>query len=347
MQTRRFFIKMLCGLGAIILPWTGIDSKLKLAIQPLMAQPRTRLYVVPPEAQTIYEYFQSDSLSRNAMDDILALSSAEMGGRRTGEAGEGKASQYIAREMSMLGLKPMGSTENSYAQAFTVHDVKEKMVGDRLTFVVGNPNNLRAPSINLIGSLKGVSEEEVILVCAHYDHLGVYEGKLYPGANDNASGVGCVLDVIRRLVREKETPKKTLVFAFWSGEEMGFLGSRAFMRTPTFPVNRIKAVINVDTIGNGMVGNFGLWADAKAKPVTDALQKAAQDVGASAMIVDSGGHNSDQITFAKAGIPAATLVAREWLENNHTPNDTIDNVKKEQVELATEIVYRAVKKLAY
>ncbi|WP_018305780.1 M28 family metallopeptidase [Desulfitobacterium hafniense] len=346
MQTRRIFLKMLFGLGAFTLPWIGFDNKLKAAIEPLMKQPKVKLYVVPPEAQTIYEYFQSASLNRTAMDDILALSAPEMEGRRTGQAGEGRASQYLSRELSMLGLKPMGDNDQSYAHAFTIHEVKETFVGNRLTFTVGNPDHLRAPSLNILGGLKG-DTEEIILISAHYDHLGIFEGQLYPGANDNASGVGCVLDVIRRLVRENAVPKKTLVFAFWSGEEMGFLGSKAFVRNPSFPLERIKAVINVDTIGNGMIGNFGLWADNKAGIAVEAVQKAAAEVSASAMVVSGNGHNSDQITFAKVGIPAVTLLAREWLENNHTTQDTIGIVKREQVELATEIVYRAIKNLAF
>lgn len=347
MQTRRVFLKMLLGLGAIALPWTTLDNKLKIALEPLMSQPRAKLYVIPPEAQTIHEYFQSSSLSRSAMDDILALSSPEMEGRRAGQAGEGRASQYLSRELSMLGLIPMGDNEKSYAHVFTMAEVKEAVVGSRLTFSVGLPGKLRAPSLNILGGLKGETEDEVILISAHYDHLGIHEGKLYPGANDNASGVGCVLDVIRRLVREKATSKKTLVFAFWSGEEMGFLGSKAFVRNPTFPLERIKAVINVDTIGNGMIGNFGLWTDNKSDVAAQAVQKAAAEVGASAMVVEGNGHNSDQISFAKVGIPAVTLLAREWLENNHTTEDTLGIVKREQVELGTEIVYRAIKELAF
>lgn len=96
-----------------------------------------------------------------------------------------------------------------------------------------------------------------------------------------------------------------------------------------------------------MVGNFGLWTANTTDIACQAVQKAAADAGASAMQVESGGHNSDQISFAQAGIPAVTLLAREWLVNNHTPQDSLGNVKIEQVELAADIVYRAIKSLAY
>lgn len=347
MQSRRVFLKILLGLGAFILPWTSVDSKLMMVIKPLMKQPRAKLYVTTPEAQTVKEYFQEERLSRTVKDDIVALTTKEMEGRRAGQPGEGRASQYLSRELSVLGLKPMGDNESSYAQAFTIPEVKEAFVGSRLTFSIGNPDMLRSPSLNILGGLSGENEREVILVSAHYDHLGTYQGKVYPGANDNASGVACTLEVIRRLLRDRETPNKTIVFAFWSAEEMGFLGSKAFVANPTFPLRRIKAVINVDTIGNGMIGNFGLWAENKSDQAFQTVQKAAAEVGASAMYVERNGHNSDQSSFAQAGIPAVTLLAREWLENNHTTQDTISNVKVEQVELAAEIVYRAVKELAF
>ena len=346
MKSRRVFLKMLFGLGAVILPWTGLPGKIRLATAPMMKQPKTKLFLVPAEAQTLEEYFQSESLNRTAWDDIQTLASPDMEGRRAGTRGEGLASQYISRELSLLGLEPMGEMGKSYTQAFTIPEVREVFSGSRLTFSVGDPNRLRAPSLNVLGGISGESEE-TILISAHYDHLGIFQGHLYPGASDNASGVGSVLDVIRRLVEEKSTPEKSLLFAFWSGEEMGFLGSRAFVSNPTVPLENIKAVINVDTVGTGPVGDFGLWADSNNDLAMTTIQEAASEAGAHAALVNSNGHSSDHITFARLGIPAVTILAREWLKNNHSPQDTIRNIVVEQVQLASEIVYRAIKKLAF
>jgi Zn-dependent M28 family amino/carboxypeptidase len=128
---------------------------------------------------------------------------------------------------------------------------------------------------------------------------------------------------------------------------MGFVGSQAFVNSPTFPIETIQAVINVDTIGNGMIGNFGIWSEGETNIAFQAVHKAASQAGTSAMLAPRYGHNSDQQSFARAGIPAVTLMAREWLEKNHSPQDTVGNVKPEQVQLATEIVYQAVKRLAF
>lgn len=346
MQTRRVFLKLLLGLGAVALPWTAWSLKVKNVLEPLRVSPRVKFYTQPAPPKLV-EFVQVESLSRSAMDDIVALTAPEMEGRRAGLAGEGRASQYLAKELSLLGLKPMGDLEESFAHVFTIPSVKETVVGGRLTFASGPEGKLRTPSMNLLGGLMGENQQEVIILSAHYDHLGSYRGEVYPGANDNASGVGCILDVIRRLIREREIPKRTIVFAFWGAEEMGFVGSSAFVNSPSFPLQTIKAVINVDTIGNGMVGNFGLWSEGEDNLAFRAVQKAASQAGASALLTSRQGHNSDQVSFSRAGIPAVTLMSREWLVNNHTPQDTAGNIKVEQVQLAVEIVYRAVRMLAF
>jgi aminopeptidase YwaD len=347
MQSRRIFLKLLLGLGAFALPWTLWPQKLKTILHAQLESPRAKLYITPPPPQPLTELSQLESLGRSAMDDIIALTAPEMEGRKAGSGGEGRASQYLVKELKMLGLKPMGDRGESFAHVFTIPSVKEGVVGGRLTFTAGPLGELRTPSMNLLGALRGERHEEVLLLTAHYDHLGSYRGEVYLGANDNASGVGCILDVLRRLVREKQTPKRTLVFAFWSAEEMGFVGSRAFINSPSFSLQTIQAVINVDTIGNGRVGDFALWSEGEDNIAFKAVRKSASEAGGSALLVPNRGHDSDQVSFAEAGIPAVTLMAREWLEKNHTPQDTVENIKREQVQLATEIVYRAVKSLAF
>ncbi len=163
MQTRRVFLKMLFGLGAVILPWTGLPGKIRLATAPVMKQPKTKLFLIPAEAQTLEEYFQSESLNRTAWDDIQTLASPNMEGRRAGTRGEGLASQYISRELSLLGLKPMGEQEESYTQAFTMPEVREVFVGSRLTFAIGDPNKLRTPSLNVLGGITGDSPETILI----------------------------------------------------------------------------------------------------------------------------------------------------------------------------------------
>jgi Predicted aminopeptidases len=344
MQTRRAFIKTLLGLGAIILPWSLLPSWVGEAIKNNLRHPPVDL-VLPTKTKTSSN-IEPESLSRSAMDDILTLTDSEMQGRRAGTVGEAKAAEYLSTQLGMLGLKPMGDLKTGFAQGFTIPPVTEGWRNGRLTFTPGVSGSLRTPSVNLLGGLMGENEQEVIVLSAHFDHLGIFEGQLYPGANDNASGVGCVLDVMRRILREGKTPKRTVVLAFWSAEEMGFVGSKAFVDAPTFPLRQIKAVLNADTVGNGMIGDFALWSDGTNMAVK-AIRQAAEDAGASALLAPPAGHNSDSVSFLEVNIPAVTLMAREWLYKNHTPEDTTALLKPEQINLATDILYRAVHLLAF
>lgn len=344
MQTRRVFLKVLLFIGAIALPWSLLPIRFGEAIKKRLGLPPVEL-LLPPKIK-LNNDFQAESLSRTALDDIFALTGPEMQGRKAGSIGEARAAEYLSSQLSMLGLKPMGDQETGFTHVFTIPPVQESRVNGRLTFKAGLNSQLRAPSVNLLGALMGGKTEEIILISAHYDHLGVFEGQVYPGANDNASGVGCVLDVMRRILREGNTPKRTIVLAFWSAEEMGFVGSQAFVGSATFPLQQIQAVLNVDTVGNGMIGDFALWGDGDNLALKT-IRQASVEVGASAQKVSQAIHNSDSISFAAAGIPAVTLMARDWLVKNHTPEDTITLLKPEQIQLAAEIVYRAIRILAF
>lgn len=346
MKSRRTFIKMLVSLIAVSLPWTIWPSKFKGVLRTWMERPPVELITPVPDLSK-GGAVSEESLNRTAMEDIVALTAPEMQGRKAGSVGEAKAANYLAKQMSTLGLKPMGDQGQSFTQVFTIPPVTEKVVNQRLTFIPGLIGSLRTPSVNVLGGLPGKNEKQAILISAHYDHLGIYQGVVYPGANDNASGVSTVLEVIRRLLRDGKVPEKTLVFAFWSAEEMGFVGSNAFVQSPTFPLQNLQAVINIDTVGNGMIGNFALWSEGETNLAFQTIQKAAAQAGASALHTPTGGHNSDQVSFAQAGIPAVTLMTREWLDQNHTPEDTASRIKVDQLRLASDIVYRAVQSLAY
>lgn len=344
MNSRRQFLKMLLGLSAFYLPWTFWPEKIEGAFQGLVKRPTVSLITPLPELTK--GVLDEEVLYRTPMEDIIALTAPEMQGRQAGTIGENKASSYLAKQMSTLGLKPMGD-QGDFTQVFTIPPVTKNVVQGRLTFTAGKLGSLRTPSVNLLGALMGKVQDEVILISAHYDHLGIYQDEVYSGANDNASGVSCVLEVIRHLLRDGKLPQKTLVFAFWSAEEMGFVGSGAFVQAPTFPLQQIQAVLNIDTVGNGMIGNFALWSENEDNLAYQTIKKATAQAGASAIHTPFGGHNSDQKSFAEAGIPAVTLMAKDWLVQNHTPSDTTGRIKPDQIQLASDIIYRAVQLLAF
>jgi hypothetical protein len=144
-----------------------------------------------------------------------------------------------------------------------------------------------APAYNVVGILEGsdpVLKNEVIVIGAHYDHLGrggegslsEIEGEVHHGADDNASGVGGMLELARIFTKERASIKRTLVFIAFGGEEEGLLGSNYYVNHPLVPNTRMVAMINMDMIGRmkdnrlmiGGVGTAAEWRD---------LIKGAQD----------------------------------------------------------------------
>ncbi len=107
---------------------------------------------------------------------------------------------------------------------------------------------------NLIAYIKGKTDSSIVL-SAHYDHIGQMGLNTYfPGANDNGSGVSMVLSLTKYFSDRKKKPKYNLVFMFFSGEELGLLGSKYYTEHPLFPLSKIKFLMNLDMVGSGDKG---------------------------------------------------------------------------------------------
>jgi len=101
---------------------------------------------------------------------------------------------------------------------------------------------------NVVGVIEGENKDDVILIGAHYDHLGIYNGYIYNGADDNASGTVGVMTIARAIAATGVKPEKTIVFALWTGEEKGLLGSKYYTENPTVPLEDIRINLNFDMI---------------------------------------------------------------------------------------------------
>jgi Zn-dependent M28 family amino/carboxypeptidase len=121
-------------------------------------------------------------------------------------------------------------------------------------------------SRNVIGMIRGsdpARRDEAVVIGAHMDHLGRAGGMLYPGADDNASGVAALLEIARAFAASGRAPRRTVVFAFWTGEEEGHLGSAHYARNPAWPLERTPVYLNLDMIAHP-------WTAAELKTlVTD------------------------------------------------------------------------------
>lgn len=174
---------------------------------------------------------QADSIR---MDSLLAhvrfLASDELRGRQTGTAGNAAAARYITQRFQAYGLKPLTA---DYRQPFQFYS--------RLT-------KQAYKGANLIAMVEGSAQPDSFLVIsAHYDHIGVREGAVYNGADDNASGVGALLELARYF--QAHPAPYSLIFAAFDAEEMGLQGARHFVDDPPVAFSKIGLNINLDMIG--------------------------------------------------------------------------------------------------
>lgn len=195
------------------------------------------------------------SINKQAAEAYVGfLASDELEGREAGFRGSRIAREYIVSCLTLIGVPPL---EDSYLQPF---DAYRKERQKRARFEV-HPDSVdalkkevhqRLPMYNVLAAIRGKNENEYVIVGAHYDHLGIdpaLDGdKIYNGADDNASGVSAVLQIAKAFVESGEQPERTVVFAFWDGEEKGLLGSEYFVRTCPF-IEKVKGYLNFDMIG--------------------------------------------------------------------------------------------------
>jgi hypothetical protein len=145
---------------------------------------------------------------------------------------------------------------------------------------------------------------DIIVIGAHYDGLGMTpDGRLNPGADDNASGTAVVMEIARAMRAGKARPKRTVVFALWDGEEQGLWGSIHYGAHPVFPMDKTVANLNLDMVGNGDGGlQFRgvyyapeIWEKLKASLPAEILKGVVPTRG--------GPGGSDHTPFLAGGVP--------------------------------------------
>jgi hypothetical protein len=170
-------------------------------------------------------------------------------------------------------------------------------------------------SYNVVGKFTGSDaklREEYVVHSAHLDHLGIAApvkgDSIYNGAHDNASGVACVLEIAKIYSRLKEKPKRSMLFVFVTGEELGLLGSSAFAANPTVPKARIVADINMDmpTLIAPLLSVVALGGQHSTllEPVKRACAYMGIDLEPDPEPEQNRFIRSDQYSFVTAGIPA-------------------------------------------
>jgi peptidase M28-like protein/PDZ domain-containing protein/PA domain-containing protein len=194
----------------------------------------------------------------------------------------------------------------------------------------------RAKVKNVLAYLPGQTDEYVI-VGAHYDHLGRGNfdslapsqiGQIHPGADDNASGTAGVLELARLLAPERGQLKRGILFMDFAGEELGLLGSAAWVKEPTRPLAKAVAMINMDMIGrikDGKVYIGGVGTGSMFKPILEQAEKEEKDSAFKIEYSPGGYSSSDHTSFVSKKIPV--LFFFSGLHSDyHKPSDTWDKI---------------------
>jgi Peptidase family M28/PDZ domain/PA domain len=211
----------------------------------------------------------------------------------------------------------------------------------------------RATVNNVLGWLPGQSDEYLI-VGAHYDHLGRGNfdslspseiGRIHPGADDNASGTAGVLELARLLAPQRGQLKRSILFVNFAGEELGLLGSAAWVKDPTRPLGQAVAMINMDMIGrikNDKVYIGGVGTGSTFKAV---LEQAQKDTPFKIEYSAGGYSSSDHTSFVSKKIPV--LFFFSGLHSDyHKPSDTWDKINAPSAARLLDLVGKVAIQLA-
>lgn len=320
-----------------------LDSKKTDDSKPIVDAGAPRMNLAEPSAPMPWETLPVIRISQEMADSILDLAGQKLWSL------QGEINQYMkprSLELEGVSLKVETTAQIRLTRSRNVLGLLE---GD-------DPN------------LKG----EVIVVGAHLDHLGKKGEYLFNGADDNGSGCAALLEIARAFAANGTRPKRSILFAFWTGEEEGLLGSRYYAVHPRIPMNRTVACLNLDMVGRPWTAErlkrtaaqWGVALPEDALPkiqadrfmvlplsedpaMADALREADRYVGLSLFLrqTKGGAGGSDHTPFAMRGIPWVFFFG-SMHDDYHGPADTIDKVSLRQVADVARLAYLTAFQLA-
>ena len=280
--------------------------------------------------------FPQDGLQDRLKATVSFLASDDMKGRQIGTPEGEKAGRWMAEQFEKIGLKKVAP--DGWFQEF-------KQGGEK------------APKgLNVFGKIEGATDE-IVALCAHHDHVGVRDGKVYNGANDNASGCAVLLEVARLCAAAKEKPKRTLLFCSFDGEERMLSGSRFFVGSGLVDLSKVAALVCMDMMGGDFfprdttsvyvlgAENSPEIADVLGKiPKTEGLDLRRMGVN----LIEPMGEafaRSDYGSFRLKKVPFVFLsTGQPW--TYHKPEDDLQRLNFPKMEKAVGFVQRLLVDLA-
>jgi len=288
---------------------------------------------------------------------IEVLSSDSLEGRETGKPGQKMAAEYIANQLKKIGIPPY--KRKTYYQKFKVKSERHICKCDDcdLTFfkrIFKANQTIRGE--NVLGYIEGSDlKDELLIITAHYDHLGKHDSLIFNGADDDASGVSAALEIAEAFMlakKEGNGPRRSILIMPVSGEEKGLLGSRYYTDNPIYPLENTVANLNIDMIGRlddwHDNGNYVylIGSDRLSYDLHDLNEKINDEyigIDLDYRFNDKDDPNryyyrSDHYNFAKNNIPVI-FYFNGVHEDYHKPSDTIEKLDFDKINTITKLIF--------
>lgn len=293
-----------------------------------------------------YKTIKADDLKKN----LYVIASDEMGGRDTGSPGQKKAGEYMVNYYKNLGIsypKALGS----YYQKVPADFMKQRGGG-----------NL-PDSENILAFIEGSEKpEEIVVISAHYDHIGTRNGVVYNGADDDGSGTVGVMEIAKAFQAAKKAgkgPKRSILFLHVTGEEHGLFGSEFYSDNPVFPLANTVVDLNIDMIGRDDPENRGKqyvyvigseMLSSELKVINEAANKRTNNLELNYKYDDPNDperlyYRSDHYNFAKHNIPVAFFFDGIH-EDYHKPTDDVEKIDYSLLEKRTQLIFATAWEIA-
>ncbi len=274
---------------------------------------------------------------RDVARDLAILAADSMEGRLTGSPGSWRATRWLAAQFRAAGLTPAG--DSGYVQRVPLASTVVAAGARQRPQLLSSwgaydsvPAERRLPGANVVGHIEGSDptlKDEYVLMTAHYDHIGMTKpvngDSISNGADDDAAGTIAVLQVARLLVKSAVRPRRTIIFAAMTGEEVGLLGTRWFIDHPVRPLSQMVANLEVEMIGrpDSLAGGAGkAWLTGyERSTLGDQLRDGGIPIVPDRRPSQRFFERSDNIAFARMGIPAHTLSSFNLHADYHTVRD--------------------------
>lgn len=287
--------------------------------------------------------------SAELKENLYVIADDKMEGRDTGSAGQKKAGEYMIEQYKKWGISYPPALGSYYQK---VPSSAMKKYGETLP-----------DSENIMAFIEGSEKpNEIIVVSAHYDHVGMKNGEVYNGADDDGSGTVAVMEIAEAFQEAKKKgygPKRSILFLHVTGEEHGLFGSEYYSDHPVYPLANTVADLNIDMIGRDDPENRGKqyvyvigseMLSSELKKINEAANDKTVKLELNYKYDDPKDpqrlyYRSDHYNFAKHNIPVAFFFDGIH-EDYHKPTDTPDKIDYDLLTKRTKLVFTTAWELA-